>query len=451
MITSIFRKSKNWYINRATDYKNKDNRLFKWIDFNHDRISKCTNVYIYGSDAQSLKLYDYLVAKGFNNKLFFIENNPYKRKELNAISINEILANDNSFCVLIISPVNNEQIRQLVKRKIPKESILIYRDYIFRSLLFVSIKKAYKDFIQLIKALFLYARLKGQYQHKKIFVCPYPGTGDILFTGDIFNLILEKNKITNKEYIVLVGSNSSKAILKHFDIYNVDVLPQKEIDLCKIICSLFPSTQTDIVYLGFWGLNFQRIARLGYTYKLTFRDLLHGLFLGKLPEETQIKNFSFNSASTDFMNYFKHQIDFDKVIVISPTAGIEYDEGVPISFWEKITKYLSDKGYIVYTNTNGKDFPVLKNSNQLFLDYDNLFHLLNKCKALIGIRSGLFDIMHATNCKKIVFYPRRYSEMLFNFFSLNKNFNDTKNCIEIKLIDSEKRIIKVLQKEFDNE
>ena len=404
MITSLFRKSKNWYINRASDYKNKDNSLFKWVDSNREKICKSNVVYIYGSDSQANKLFDFLLATKTANKLFFIENNPYKRKDLNAVSLDEIQNNKTTYCVLVISSVNDEQIRQLIKRNVPEENILTYREYNFKSSLLVNLKRECNNFLTIIKALFLYARLKEQYKNKKIFVCPYPGTGDILFTGDIFNLILEKNRLKENEYVVLLGSNSTKAIFKHFGPYNVEVLPQREIELCKTICSLFPSTQTNIEYLGFWGLNFQRIARLGYTYKLAFRDLLHGLFLGELPESKRLNDFSFNSSHIDFRSYFPTNIDFNKVIVISPTAGIEYDEGIPVSFWEEITKYLSDKGYIVYTNTNGKDYPVLKNSNQLFLDYDNFFYLLNECKAIIGIRSGLFDIMHATNCKKIVLY-----------------------------------------------
>lgn len=435
MLTSLFRNSKNWYSYRAKDYKNKDSLLFEWIDINYERLNSCSKIYIYGTDAQSLKVYDYLKQLGLD-KLIFIENNPYKRKKIDAISIDSIKNENSTYCIIVISNINNEKIRQLQKKDIPKEKILVYENNNSLKQVCLYIKNKINYNYQIIKALSLYTKIKKQHSNKKIFVCPYPGTGDIFFTGDIFHLILKKEKINEKEYVLFIGSNSCKVILEHFQISNVIVIPQKQIELFKIICSYFPSSKTSIIYLGFWGLNYQRIARLGYTYKLPFKDLLHSLFLGELPPEDNVKQILFKNNIIDFHKTIEGQVDLKKIIILAPVAGIEFNEGISIQFWEKLAYTLSELGFYVYTNTNGEDFPVIKHTKKIFLDYDNFFNLLNQCNALIGLRSGLFDIMNSVKCKKIILYPPRYSETLFNFFSLKNNYKNIIKCQEIMLLDN---------------
>lgn len=449
MLSSLFRYSKNWYSYRAKDYKNKDSLLFDWIDSNYDLLYSCSKIYIYGTDAQSFKVYDYLRQLNFD-KLIFIENNPYKRKKIEAISIESIRNYNTTYCIIVISSVNDEKIRQLQKKSIPKEKILVYEHKKSLKKLYLYINNKIKFYCQIFNALNLYTKIKKQYPNKKIFVCPYPGTGDIFFTGDIFHLILKKEKIDEKEYVIFIGSNSCKVILEHFQINNVIVIPQKQIELFKIICSIFSSTQTNILYLGFWGLNFQRIARLGYIYKLPFKDLLHSLFLGELPSENNVKNIIFKNNLIDLKKTFEEQVDFKKIIILAPVAGVEFNEGISIIFWEKLAYSLSELGFIVYTNTNGEDFPVIKHTKKLFLDYDNFYNLLNQCKALIGLRSGLFDIMNSVKCNKVILYPPRYSETLYNFFSLKNNYKNVIKCHEIMLLDAN-NILKLIIEDVMNE
>lgn len=453
MFSFLF-KYKNWYFIRARNYEKNDVFLFSWLQNNYKIICKFELVYIYGTDSNSFKVHDYLIKLGINSeKLYFIENNPNKRLGLNAISINELNKSSHNCCVLMTSTLMDETVRQLKKAKIQNNQILIYKNNNTNKikLIFSYICSEISYFKHSLSALILYSKLKSIYKNKRIYLCPYPGTGDILFTGDIFHLILEKDKVNKNEYVVLIGSNSCKSILEHFGINNIDVIPQNNIELLKYICSILPGDLTNISYLGFWGLNYQRLARLEYTSKLSFREFLHSLFLDCSQKDNLVKEIQFNKKPIIFDEVLGKSVELKKVIILAPVAGIEFNEGISLEFWENLASYLTNLGYFVYTNTNGKDFPVIKNTSKIFLNYDDFFYTLNECKALIGLRSGLFDIMNSADCKKIVLYPRRYSDNLFDFFSLNNNFKNINNCLEIKINDNSDEIFKLIAEELAHE
>lgn len=449
-----FLNKKNWYSNRATAYKKKDYSVLSWIKYNYKKISKFDRIYIYGSDSPSIKVSGYIKDLGYNqSQILFIENNPDKRKNLNAISVNDLKKLECNFCILIISTPMDETTRQLKKAKIQKDQVFTYNPNksIFKIKFFNIIKCEMGFFNWMLQALLIYSKYKILYKNKHIYVCPYPGTGDVLFTADIFTLILKKDNLKDNEYIVFIGSNSCKVILEHFDLKNIKVIPQKHIELLKFICSIFSSDKSEITYLGFWGLKYQRLARLPYTYSLSFREFLHALFLENKTAENDVSFITFKEQSIKFKEIFGESIDLKKVIILAPVAGIEFDEGIPFSFWEELADFLLSCGYHVYTNTNGKDVHVIRNTKQIFLDYDNFFHTLNEIKALIGLRSGLFDIMSSVKCKKIIFYPKRYSDNLFNFFSLKNNFNNITNCLEIRLNEKTSNLFNIIKDELSDE
>ncbi|WP_202107742.1 hypothetical protein [Succinivibrio dextrinosolvens] len=451
---SFFSKKNNWYINRAKNYRKSDDLLYSWLQELYDVICKYERIYIYGTDSNSFKVYDYLKTYGIKSEqLFFIENNPDKRINLNAVSIKEIDNFSHNICVLLISTLLEETLRQLKKANIAKNQIFIYkkRNSLLGHKIFNYFLYEIKYLKNTLDALLVYSKLLEIYKHKRIYLCPYPGTGDILFTGDIFHLIIEKDNLKENEYVVLIGSNSCKSILEHFGINNVEVIPQKNIDLLKYICSIFSSDITNITYLGFWGLYYQKIARLCYTSKLSFRDFLHSLFLGSYKNVDNLKTIQFKKHSVSFNELLGESVNIKNVIILAPVAGIEFNDGISIEFWEELAAFLLNLGYIVFTNTNGKDFPVIRNTKKIFLNYDDFFYTLNECKALIGLRSGLFDIMNSVNCKKIVFYPPRYSDNLLNFFSLKKNYINISNCLELKLNVENKELFKSIFENLSHE
>lgn len=109
-----------------------------------------------------------------------------------------------------------------------------------------------------------------------------------------------------------------------------------------------------------------------------------------------------------------------------------------IDFWQYIVDYCLENGVKVFHNKP-------KNKNNVYINIFNLdrceeinlnFHdLINFIKGnidniLIGQRSGIFDVLKFTNCKKIILYPEN-SPSLFECYLKDDIYS--KNAKDIKL------------------
>ena len=65
-------------------------------------------------------------------------------------------------------------------------------------------------------------------QVEKVFLCPYPGTGDIFLVGLYYGIFCRKHGI--RKVVMTVVGNGAKRVAELFDIENIIVLSQMESD-----------------------------------------------------------------------------------------------------------------------------------------------------------------------------------------------------------------------------
>lgn len=96
---------------------------------------------------------------------------------------------------------------------------------------------------------------------------------------------------------------------------------------------------------------------------------------------------------------------WDKAIVLAPyssSANKLQNELLDCGWWEKVARILKHEyGYNIYTNIkNDKERPI-KGTSSLEICGDELIYVAKECKAFIGIRMGLMDLLSIIGAKVI--------------------------------------------------
>lgn len=253
-----------------------------------------------------------------------------------------------------------------------------------------------------------YCRLKEKHGNVPIVSPTSKGTGDFYIFGLYFPQWLKRNVV--EDYILIAGGMAEARTLKLF--------PQwYQAEKCEI---LNWEEYTYLIHMRvFWGANksdihiFHHIANFGgehthylwitwwlMGYKgLSQMDfyMLHGFKLS-LDTQPEIPAFDQDNQKIERIFRCKH-LKVGKTVLISP-----YSTGngsLPREFWNKIIYELKKNGYSVCTNCFGKE-EELPNTTRLVLNYKELVPFLNRAGYAMGIRSGFFDIISSSTCKKIV-------------------------------------------------
>ena len=165
--------------------------------------------------------------------------------------------------------------------------------------------------------------------------------------------------------------------------------------------------------------------------------------------------------------------DYSKTAFIYPEATSFVDNEIPNNFWRDLAVDLSSMGYDVIFNTKEK---IYGNFKTVFLPMYQTIQLAMQCGCIIGMRSGLSDILAINKVKNhIVIYPqnmyfktitKEQQEQEFSrafVIEENKTFEDNmyritslrmfnSSAIELKFSNSEllKKNIKDILLKLDN-
>ncbi|MCR4717860.1 MAG: hypothetical protein K5656_11850 [Lachnospiraceae bacterium] len=115
-----------------------------------------------------------------------------------------------------------------------------------------------------------------------------------------------------------------------------------------------------------------------------------------------------------------HGLVRGKTVILLPYAKTA--TALPLEFWTELIKRLHDKGYTVCTNQGGDGEPALDGTIELFYDVRYALETIEASGAVIGLRSGLCDVLSTANATKIIIYPDRLygPDSFMKFFSLNR-------------------------------
>lgn len=445
----ISNSKKNYYEKRNYDHDKISQNIRRNILRNLKKIRQYKKIIVFGVDLfseKTCKLFKELEIEVF----CFIDNNKYKRlsdyfyrkvysldeiKQMNCIS---------DSCVIISAETNKEKKHDLLKLGFNKNQIF----YAYKTNYFYNKDTLFYDLYIIIRSFYCYKKVINKYRNKQVLLWTYAGTGDAYLIGRVFEQFLNQNNIDN--YVLLVGNNSFKKVLTHYKDFCVDVIPANEITLLSYFVARFGKKETGIIPLHFNGLIFQKTGRIWQNKFLNFKDLSYaqlGVYSHNIIDEKKIKfSEAIEKKSLDEINSYLSLNK--KIIVLSPYAGSSIFSILSLSWWNNLSAELHKKGYFVLTNAFAKNEKTLNYSQRISYDYETMHYLLNRSYALVGIRSGLFDIEQDTICRKIILYPDYYSDCELFYFNLKNIFN-VDNCYEFRVERDDNKLIQRILKEIE--
>ena len=269
-----------------------------------------------------------------------------------------------------------------------------------------------------IRGLFLYRRfMKNLPKDAFMFVAPYTGIGDIYLVGLFFNEYLKRNYI--KEYVFVVVSGACKKAAEMFNIENIKVVKSNHAeDLVNLnkglgvkfkIVTLNDGWSSDAIQWirGYKNLDFAKMFRY---FVFNFDDSVQY----QLPPRKDWKR------EIDEL-FQKHNLIKRKTVILSPYSNTLFE--LTDNFWENIASHCKGLGYSVCTNCATKNEKPVNGTEAVFFPLGMAVDFVEVAGYLVGIRSGLCDIISSAKAKKIILYEKDgffYKSSPYEYFSLKK-------------------------------
>lgn len=92
-----------------------------------------------------------------------------------------------------------------------------------------------------------------------------------------------------------------------------------------------------------------------------------------------------------------------KTVILCPYA--KWPPLITNYFWTKLADKLHKKGFMVCTNSIGEKEPPISGTIPVSYSYNIAVPFVKKAGYLVGLRSGLLDIIESAQCKKVALYP----------------------------------------------
>ena len=269
----------------------------------------------------------------------------------------------------------------------------------------------------------------------QIYVEHYPGTGDIYITCALLEAYLEQTG-DHRNYIVTIIGKGSVKIAKLLGIQNTVLLTQRQSDdLLMFYRFMGPEAVKNITVLHYSPIMFHTsvLDQMASYNGLDFMTMyLAAVFPGVSWD--QAKKFPPCSDPERIEEYFDERgLIPEKTVVLFPYANTI--QPVNEAEWEKLARKLREDGYMVCTNVE-KGGAVIPGTETIFVPYADIVPFAERCGCLVGLRSGIFDMLADSQCRKVVLYPTpNYFKFgvgtIFDYFSL-VNMGIAKNAYEIE-------------------
>jgi len=134
-------------------------------------------------------------------------------------------------------------------------------------------------------------------------------------------------------------------------------------------------------------------------------------------------------------------LPFKKTVILAPCCkSISRVGQLNDEWWYKIRDKLIEKGFTVVTNVGPHERPI-PGTIELNSPFDEIIPIAEHVGWVIGIRSGLFDILSSVNCKLTILYPKaRWGNLTpwekstpVNIYSLRYILDNKKNLNEFEV------------------
>lgn len=345
--------------------------------------------------------------------------------------------------IIICSKYHNEMKKQLLDLGCTEEQILDIP--VSESIGIVSDNEDSfeKSVVDVKKGYELYKKIYEE--GRKVFLCPYPGTGDVYMACAHLQSFVEA--INCKNYILVVTKNKCEKVASLFMDAPVLTISQNDSDLILKAWEFLGNNVVDLKPLLYWGWRTKRFLHSDRYPQITFyENYCFDVFGFKnRPILSTPKRIN---GGEDLKKCIKsNKLIEGKSVIIAPYAG-SYDSSIHNEEWEKLVKYIKMLGYEVYTNCADNEKPI-KGTIPIFFSYEIAIPLLEYAGVFISVRSGLCEVVSSADCKQIVIYENGFEASSINYFSIGK-MGLNQNCIELVVDSDGKWIDSVAKKLRDN-
>ena len=232
------------------------------------------------------------------------------------------------------------------------------------------------------------------------------GTGNIYICGLYYNTYIKQKEREHTAVYLLPEKNCYEVAC----LFPVDSGRMSEINgmeyLNLITLQRFAGDKKiRMDYLYYHNLSAQ------YTGYLTWLEGLHGWNMRNIYDAVFFGGQGYARLISPCFLTYSQEVDelFERTgmregrtVVLSPFAGTM--RTLPVWFWKKLVTMFKKKGFDVCTNCAGRGEVPVEGSESVYVSYMSLRLFVERAGYIIGLRSGLLDIIESAQCKKVALY-----------------------------------------------
>lgn len=350
----------------------------------------------------------------------------------------------NDTVIIICSKYSHEMIQQLLRLGHKEKDILDIPVSENRQV-FDDSEEDFEDRLREVReGLALYEKIKSRYTDDFfVFLCPYPGTGDIYMACSYFQKYCAQKGIRN--YIFLTVGRNCKRAAELFQIKNIEVVSESEKIRLLQAWEFLGSEKMQLKPLLYWGWRTKRYLYADKYPGITFHEMFLYDVFGL--DKTAVRILPIVDQSEEYAQrlFVRKKLRRGKTVILSPYAGSFISE-MGIEEWARIARQLMERGYDVCTNCNGKSESPIEGTVPIFFPYYEAVSVLEYAGGFIALRSGFCDIASSARCKMVIIYETGFNAAKYDFFSLKKlGLRDVVFEYEVGTEDMYERIMKLFR------
>lgn len=394
-------------------------------------ITKRNQLYVFGVTKSAEKVLSFL--KDFK-KIGIIDNSVHKENtticgKRVCYPKDVLLPYDENIRIIISSPYYIEMAEQLAYwgYELGKHVYVVWRNWFYIDTSDRSIAAVEK---RLLQGRDVYFDLKKDNKQRHLYICPYPGT------GDIYLCCMYLQKQIQESGILVVPSVACKKIASLFGIEAICISKNQMMQLVHYV-RYYGTKEKDASILND-GVDQNIVPRLRGYKGMDFNSMFQHLVFHS---EEKMKKCNLIQESADDI-FIECGLKKGKTILLSPYANTVYD--VDKSFWMELVNILTELGFDVCTNVATPDEKAIPNTRAVFISYSKLISFLDDCAGFIGLRSGLCDLISGSKVKMALIYPKgitMVNSSALGYFGLYNMGLREEGVLELEFDNQEQRRI----------
>jgi hypothetical protein len=352
-------------------------------------------VFLFGHCNATEEMADYLLARGVAPAAIF-DNSQSKRgllyREIAILPPEQIqgYTAENSI-VLIASRFFAEMCAQLRRLGYAGEVVQVveYDSFAEFSLSDETLERRTARIYRGMKTL---ERLRARFPLRHLVVCPNDALGDVYWAMSFLPAYRKKRSID--EVAIVVIGDACRQVAEMFGA--VDVAPLGHAEMDELVQAIIFVREGNAIIAHHDRPYTDNIIKWLDKHFLSFIDYYRCAVYG-LPKDTPPALPTGRSPFDDYA-----EIPKGRSVILSSHAKSVLE--LPEDFWVNIAEDYARQGYAVFTNVTGDDEPI-RGTQALRAPVSQMIAAAEYAGTFIGIRSGLCDVVHTANCRKIVVFP----------------------------------------------